>query len=90
MGARLTPAETRYANIERELLGVVGALEKFHYFCIWQASHSPNRPQATNCDSKEGFGECSTQVTEVTLEIEQLQCKSRMDSRQGNDLCGPS
>ena len=28
----LTSAETRYANIERELLGVVGALEKFHYF----------------------------------------------------------
>ena len=28
----LTPAETRYANIERELLGVVGALEKFHFF----------------------------------------------------------
>ena len=28
----LTSAETRYANIERELLGMVGALEKFHYF----------------------------------------------------------
>ena len=28
----LTPVETRYTNIERELLGVVGALEKFHYF----------------------------------------------------------
>ena len=28
----LTSAETRYANIECELLGVVGALEKFHYF----------------------------------------------------------
>ena len=28
----LTPAEMRYANIERELLGMVGALEKFHYF----------------------------------------------------------
>ena len=28
----LTPVEMRYANIERELLGVVGALEKFHYF----------------------------------------------------------
>ena len=25
-------AETRYANIKRELLGVVGTLEKFHYF----------------------------------------------------------
>ena len=28
----LTSAETRYVNIERELLGVVSALEKFHYF----------------------------------------------------------
>ena len=28
----LTSAEMRYANIERELLGVVGALEKLHYF----------------------------------------------------------
>ena len=28
----LTNAITSYANIERELLGVVGALEKFHYF----------------------------------------------------------
>ena len=28
----ITAAETKYANIEHELLGVVGALEKFHYF----------------------------------------------------------
>ena len=28
----LNEAETRYANIERELLGVVGALQKFNYF----------------------------------------------------------
>ena len=28
----LTSADTRYANIECELLGVVGALEKFNYF----------------------------------------------------------
>ena len=25
-------SKTRYTNIERELLGVVGGLEKFHYF----------------------------------------------------------
>ena len=30
----LTRTETRYANIERELLGIVGALEKFHYFTL--------------------------------------------------------
>ena len=34
----LTSAETRYANIERELLGVVGALEKFHYFTFGSPS----------------------------------------------------
>ena len=28
----LTDAETRYANIECELLGMVGGLEKFNYF----------------------------------------------------------
>ena len=28
----LTEAEDRYANIKCELLGVVGGLEKFHYF----------------------------------------------------------
>ena len=27
-----TSVETRYVNIEHKLLGVVGALEKFHYF----------------------------------------------------------
>ena len=28
----LTEAETRYANMEHELSGIVGELEKFHYF----------------------------------------------------------
>ena len=32
MAVRLTDAETRYANIERELLGVVSGLEKLNYF----------------------------------------------------------
>ena len=31
-GKTLTSDETRHTNIERELLGVVGALEKLHYF----------------------------------------------------------
>ena len=86
----LTPAETRYANIERELLGVVGALEKFHYFTFGRQVTVLTDHKPLIVIAKESFGECSTQVTKVTLEIEQLQCKSRMDSWQGNDLCRPS
>ena len=32
MAVKLADAETRYANIECELLGMVGGLEKFNYF----------------------------------------------------------
>ena len=34
----LTDAEGRYANIERELLGVVARMEKFHTFCYGQST----------------------------------------------------
>ena len=35
----LTDAETRYANIERELLGVVARVEKFHTFCYGRSTY---------------------------------------------------
>ena len=35
----LTDAETRYANIERELLGVVAGVEKFHTFCYGRSTY---------------------------------------------------
>ena len=38
----LTPAETRYVNIERELLGVVGALGKVSLLYIWPTSDNFN------------------------------------------------
>ena len=31
----LTPAETQYSNIERELLAVVFALERLHHHVYW-------------------------------------------------------
>ena len=34
----LTDAEGRYANIERELLGVVARVEKFHTFCYGRST----------------------------------------------------
>ena len=35
----LTDAESRYVNIERELLGVVAGVEKFHTFCYGKSTH---------------------------------------------------
>ena len=35
----LTDAESRYANIERELLGVVARVEKFHTFCYGRSTY---------------------------------------------------
>jgi len=42
----LTDTERRYSNIEREMLGVVHGLEKFHYYCygrpvVVQTDHKP-------------------------------------------------
>ena len=34
----LTDAEGRYANIERELVGVVASMEKFHIFCYGRST----------------------------------------------------
>ena len=38
MAVRFTDTESRYANIERELLGVVAGMEKFHTFCYGQST----------------------------------------------------
>ena len=42
----LSHAETRYAEIEKELLGVVFRLKKFHQYTLWPPSHCPIRLQA--------------------------------------------
>ena len=54
----LTTAETRYANIEPELLGVVGALEKVHY--SWTSSDHIDQSQTFDCHIKEGLSQCPT------------------------------
>ena len=42
----LTSVETRYANIEHDLLGVVGGLEKFNYFTFGRPVTVFNQSQA--------------------------------------------
>ena len=67
----LTPAETRYANIERELLGVVGALEKFHYFTFGRPVKVLTDHKPLIAIAKKSISECSTQTSEIAPEIEQ-------------------
>ena len=42
----LTPAETRYAQIEKELLAVVCWVQSFLSVHLWQANHSGIRSSA--------------------------------------------
>ena len=54
----LTDAETRYANIECELLGVVGGLEKFNYFTFCRpvtvlTNHKPLIAISKNCSGSQ-------------------------------------
>ena len=65
----LTSAETRYANIEQELLGVIGALEKFHYFTF-------GRPVVILTDQKtidqylqESTCECTPRLQRLLLRL---------------------
>ena len=61
MEAKCSDVETHYANIERELLGVVGGLEKFHYFTF-------GHPVQVLTDHKPLIScECTTRATMFTV-----------------------
>ena len=42
----LTETESRYANIEREMLAVIFGCERFHHFSLRTGGYRGNRPQA--------------------------------------------
>ena len=47
----LTDVETRYVNLERELLTVVYGFEKFHTYLFWSQFHSQHLQQAARENS---------------------------------------
>ena len=65
----LTPAKMRYANIERKLLGVVGALEKFLLFYIRTPCDSTYRPQTFESNCKESSDKCTSETPKAAVEI---------------------
>ena len=69
----LTSVETRYMNIERELLGVVGALAKFHYFTFGRPVVILTDHKPLISISKKSIGQCSSKIAKTFAETSQLQ-----------------
>ena len=65
----LTPAETQYSNIERELLAVVFALERLSSLCLWIHSYSGNRSQTTSFHLAQNNSSNKSPPTEITSKI---------------------
>ena len=68
----LTPAEMRYVNIERELLGVVGALEKFHYFTFGCPVTVLTNHKPLISIAKKNIDKWTTMITEIYVTVEQI------------------
>ena len=79
MVARHRDAETRYANIEHELLGVVGGLEKLNYFTFGRPVTVLTNHKPFHCNFKEITSECPTQASAFIVKISKLQCGTPMD-----------
>ena len=56
--------ETRYANIERELLAIVFACQRFSTYLLGRSFIAESRPQTTGDDCHEEPCECATTYSE--------------------------
>ena len=82
----LTDAEIRYANIECELLGMVGGLEKFNYFTF-------SRPVTVLTDhkpliaiSKKSIVSAPPRLQHLLLKLANYNVRVTMDSGKRNDF----
>ena len=80
----LTDAETRYANIEQELLAIVFACQRFSTYLLGKKLHSRERPQTTGDDCHEEPSECATTPSENAAGITEIQCHHQISTREGN------
>ena len=81
MAVKLLPQQKlRYANIERELLGVVGALEKFHYFTFGCPVTVLTDHKPLIAIVKKALISAHPKTPETFAKVEQLQCNLRMDT----------
>ena len=80
----LTDTETRYANIERELLAIVFACQWFNTFVLGRSFFSGVRSQATGTDTSEEPCKCPSQTAENAPPVTAIQCDHQIQTREGN------
>ena len=80
----LTDTETRYANIERELLAIVFACQQFNTYVSGKAIYSGVRSQATGNDTSEEPCKCPSQTAENAPPATAIRCDHQIQTREGN------
>ena len=82
----LTSAETRYANIERELLGIVGGLEKFNYFTFGRPVTVLTNQKPLIAISKKSLVSAPPRLQHLLLRLANYNVELQVDPRKGDDL----
>ena len=85
----LTPAEEHYSNIERELLGVVFAMERLHNYVYGEPVRVQNRSQTTRDDLEEANCHSKPKTSKATLEACKIRDSVRVHQGKGqlNSSC---
>ena len=85
----LTDTETRYTNIEHELIIIVFACQKFNTYiiCPWKAIYCRVRPQALGYDTSEESCKCPSQTPENIASVTAIWCDHQIQTREGHAAC---
>ena len=82
----LTPAEERYFNIERELIGVAVHHGEASQLCVWRTSQRSNRSLTSRDELEEEFCHCQPETSTTSPEACQIRTSSGEQLQEGHTL----
>ena len=72
----VTPAEERYSNIERELIGIAVRHGEASQLCVWRTSHRSKRTLTSGDELEEEFCHCQSETSMPSSEACQIRTSS--------------
>ena len=83
----LTETESKYCNIEREMLGIVFGLEKFHHYAYGRhvTIETDHKPQLIN--HQKTSNECSSETDENATSYTEVRLHREICARKGHTYC---